>query len=144
MMRGKTEPDFFIILIDILIVQDFSIQYKATACEFFCNETFVSDFEVVLQRHRRRHLSRSNQVLNNSPDEPACKTVTLMREAAEQDRQLTRCQNKPATKKLSIVRIVDSLLKSDNVDILDNNGILRAIAELVFTSSRQHTALTSY
>ena len=97
------------------------------------DDDFESDFDRLMSRRReenrrRRRLGRDEEFLNDN-DEIIRETISRMREAAEEDRRLL-ANNRPATRKLSMLNIVRSLLlKADMKHALIDNGILTAITE---------------
>lgn len=96
-------------------------------------EEFVSDFDRFMSRRReetrrRRRLGRDEEFLNDS-DEIIRETISRMRSAADEDRRLLS-KNRPATKKLSMLNAVTSLLiRAGMKPALIDNGILSAITE---------------
>ncbi|VDK39605.1 unnamed protein product [Taenia asiatica] len=96
-------------------------------------EEFVSDFDRFMSRRReetrrRRRLGRDEEFLNDS-DEIIRETINRMRSAADEDRRLLS-KNRPATKKLSMLNEVTSLLiRAGMKPALIDNGILSAITE---------------
>ncbi|KAL5970788.1 hypothetical protein TSMEX_001485, partial [Taenia solium] len=96
-------------------------------------EEFVSDFDRFMSRRReetrrRRRLGRDEEFLNDS-DEIIRETINRMRSAADEDRRLLS-KNRPATKKLSMLSEVTSLLiRAGMKPALIDNGILSAITE---------------
>ncbi|VDM18251.1 unnamed protein product [Hydatigera taeniaeformis] len=96
-------------------------------------EEFVSDFDRFMSRRReetrrRRRLGRDEEFLNDS-DEIIRETISRMRSAADEDRRLLS-KNRPATKKLSMLSTVTSLLiRAGMKPALIDNGILSAITE---------------
>ncbi|VDD83683.1 unnamed protein product [Mesocestoides corti] len=96
-------------------------------------DEFVSDFDRIMSRRReetrrKRRLGKDDEFLNDS-DDIIRETITRMQAAAEEDRRLMN-KNRPATKKLSMLNIVSSLLKkADMKSALIDNGMLSAITD---------------
>lgn len=95
-------------------------------------DEFVSDFERIMNRRReetRRNRRAGRDEFLNDNDDIISETIFRMRASADEDRNLIST-NKPATKKLAMLKIVDSLLtKADMKPALLDNGILSAITD---------------
>ncbi|CAL8079053.1 unnamed protein product [Calicophoron daubneyi] len=97
------------------------------------DDAFVSDFDQIMARkreemRRRRRRNRDIEFLNDS-DDLIVAMISRMKQAADDDRQLV-AENKPATKKLTMVSDVTSLLRrADLRSALVENGMLSAITE---------------
>ncbi|KAM7536016.1 hypothetical protein Aperf_G00000096147 [Anoplocephala perfoliata] len=96
-------------------------------------DNFMSDFDLVAQRmrnerRRRRRLGKDVDFLNDI-DDTIRDIINQMREAAAKDRELLS-NDRPATKKLSMLKTVNNLLiRTDILSPLIDNGILSVIAE---------------
>ncbi|THD25409.1 putative transcription factor IWS1 [Fasciola hepatica] len=96
-------------------------------------EGFVSDFDKIMSRkreemRRRRRRARDIEFLNDSDDQIVA-MISRMRDAADEDRQLLT-ENKPATRKLTMLTEVRNLLRrADLKAALVENGMLSAITE---------------
>lgn len=96
-------------------------------------EEFVSDFDKIMSRkrdemRRRRRRARDIEFLNDSDDQIVA-MISRMSEAADLDRQLL-AENKPATRKLTMLAEVRNLLRrADLKAALVENGMLSAITE---------------
>ncbi|TNN14504.1 Protein IWS1 [Schistosoma japonicum] len=97
------------------------------------DDEFVSDFDRIMEKkkeelRRRRKRNRDIEFLNDS-DDLIVETISRMKSAADEDRQLLSA-SRPATKKLNMLKEVLSLLRrADLKSALIENGMLSAVTE---------------
>ncbi|CAH8452730.1 unnamed protein product [Schistosoma turkestanicum] len=97
------------------------------------DDEFVSDFDRIMEKkkeelRRRRRRNRDIEFLNDS-DDLIVETISRMKSAADEDRQLLTA-SQPATKKLNMLKEVLALLRrADLKSALIENGMLSAITE---------------
>ncbi|CAH8466769.1 unnamed protein product [Schistosoma bovis] len=97
------------------------------------DDEFVSDFDRIMEKkkeesRRRRRRNRDIEFLNDS-DDLIVETISRMKSAADEDRQLLTA-SRPATKKLNMLKEVLAILRrADLKSALIENGMLSAITE---------------